>query len=288
MSWKYTDEYYKNYTRQTWDECAGKYIPVQQQLVPFHKSLLDHIKPQPDEHVLDVCTGPGEPAMTIAAMVSPGGRVIGIDLSANMTEIAKKTAAKRELRNVEFLTMDAEKLDLPAETFDVAVSCFGFQIVTNPEAAAHEILRVLKPSGRAGFTVWSTGERTPAIDVIIEPMLEHAEPDETGYLPTPYELGGPGELTTMLEKIGFSNPKEVRTTGSWRAPNIEDYLTMLLEGTPLGHSLSEEDAEVQKTVLEKTRRNIERYKTSEGVSIPAECVVVLASKPANRKDDDLG
>src|SRR5208337_4251934 len=190
MSWKYTDEYYKNYTREAWDECAEKYLPLMKQLAPFHKALLDRINPAPGETILDVCTGPGEPAMTIASIVAPTGRVTGIDLSAKMTEMAAKTAEKRGLTNMKFLTMDAEKLDLPVDHFDLAASCFGLQIVTQPETAAREIVRVLKPGGRAGFTVWSKGEHAPALDVIIAPMLEYAEPDESGYLPTPYELGG--------------------------------------------------------------------------------------------------
>ena len=282
MTWKYTDEYYKNYTRQTWDECAEKYLPLQEHLVPYPRSLLENLRPQPSQVVLDVCTGPGEPAMAIASIVSPGGRVSGIDLSTNMTEIARKNAAKRALRNVEFITMDAEKLDFPNDNFDMAVSCFGFQIITDPEAAAKEILRVLKPGGRAGFTVWSRGDRTPAIDVIVAPMLEHAEPDETGYLPTPYELGGPGELTSMLGKIGFEDAKEIRVTGNWTAASVDQYLAMLLEGTPIGHSLSEEDEKVQQMVLDKTRKNIVKYLTPAGVKIPAECVIVVALKPTTK------
>jgi ubiquinone/menaquinone biosynthesis C-methylase UbiE len=279
MTWKYTDEYYKNYTRRTWDECAEKYVPFQEQLIPYHRSLLEILGPQPNDVVLDVCTGPGEPAMTIASMVSPGGRVVGIDLSSNMMEIARKNAAKRMLLNVEFITMDAGKLEFPPESYDMAVSCFGFQIVTDPDAAAKEIFRVLEPGGRAGFAVWSTGDKALAIDVIIAPMLEHATPDENGYLPTPYELGGPGELTGMLEKIGFEGAKEIHVTGNWIAPSVDHYLTMLLEGTPIGHSLSEEEKVVQQMVLEKTRKNIAKYQTSAGVKISTECVVVMASKP---------
>ena len=280
MSWKYTDEYYKNYTRETWDECANNYIPLSRQLVPFHKSLLDLVKPSPGERILDVCTGPGEPAMSIASIVAPSGQVVGVDLSSNMTEIATKNAAKRGLRNLEFVTMDAEKLEFPVNTFDVAVSCFGFQIVTQPEAAAKEIFRVLKPGGRAGFTVWSKGDRAQAIDVLIEPMMEHATPDEDGYLPTPYELGGQGELVNMLKEIGFVNPTEVRAVGNFVADGVEDYLSMVLVGTPLGHSLSEETEDVQKAVRAKAKSNISRYATKRGVSIPTECVIVVASKPA--------
>ena len=279
MSWKYTDEYYKNYTRETWDECAEKYLPILQRLRPYHQAFLENLKPMPGEAVLDVCTGPGEPAMTIAQMVSPSGSVVGVDLSRTMTEMASKTALKRKLSNVKFLNMDAEKLDFPSNVFDVAASCFGFQIVTDPEAAAGEILRVLKPGGRAGFTVWSTGDRAPALDVIIGPMMEHATPDENGYLPSPYELGGPDELAAMLRKLGFENTREVRITGDWIARDPEEFLKMILEGSPLGHSLSEEDMEVQQKILEKTRTNIKRYATPAGVRIPAECIQVFAFKP---------
>jgi len=282
MTWKYTEEYYKNYTRETWDECAEQYVPILQQLIPYHRAMLEILKPRPNEVVLDVCTGPGEPALTIASMVNPGGRVVGVDLSSNMTDTARKTAAKRNLSNVEFITMDAEKLEFPSERFDLAVSCFGFQIVTDPVAAAKQIFRVLKPGGRGGFTVWSTADKAQAIDVIIAPMLENATPDEDGYLPTPYELGGPGELTDMLGKIGFE-ARENRVTGTWTAPSVDLYLKMILEGTPLGHSLSEENKEVQETVLEKTRRNIAKYVTSEGLKIPCECVIVDATKPMTQK-----
>lgn len=280
MSWKYSDEYYKNYTRETWDECAEKYLPLMKQLAPYHKALLDLIQPRPGERVLDVCTGPGEPAMSMASMVEPTGQVTGVDLSPKMNEMATKTSEKRRLSNVRFLIMDAEKLNLPSDSFDLAVSCFGLQIVTQPETAAKEIFRVVKPGGRVAFTVWSKGDRSTALDVLIGPMLEYAEPDETGYLPTPYELGGEGELTAMLETIGFAHSKEARVTNNWVANSVEDYLNMVLDGSPLGHSLSEETQETQRNVIEKAKRNIAQYGVpGKGVSIPAECIIAYTSKP---------
>src|SRR5207247_10357552 len=94
----------------------------------------------------------------------------------------------------EFRVMDAEKMDFPDETFDLAVSRFGFQIFTNPETVAKETLRVLVPRGRIGVAVWSPAEEASAIHAVVGPMLEFAEPDDTGSLPTPYELGGRGAM----------------------------------------------------------------------------------------------
>ena len=284
MPWKYTDEYYKNYTRDTWDECAAEYLPILGNLMPFQRELLDHIRPTPGLRVLDVATGPGEPALTMGAMVSPGGSVLGIDLSSKMIQVAKKNASKRKLANVEFKIMDAEKMPLKTSTVDLAVSTFGFQIITNPEKAAAEMLRVLKPAGRIGLTVWSTGDRIPALHVMVEPMLEHAEPDETGYLPTPYELGGPGQLTSMIEEVGFAHAEEIRVQGEWRAPSEEAYLKMLVDGTPLGHSMKEEEPDIQRQILQRTRANVSKWRLSTGeVRIPAECVLVIGSKPTVKK-----
>ncbi|HYT17238.1 MAG TPA: methyltransferase domain-containing protein, partial [Thermoplasmata archaeon] len=177
-----------------------------------------------------------------------------------------------------FRVMDAEKMDFPDDTFDLATSRFGFQIFTNPEAVAAEAFRVLKPKGRIGATVWSTAEKAAALHVIVGPMLEFAEPDETGYLPTPYELGGPGEMVKLLEDAGFSETKEDRKTHSFVWKDETDYLETILGGTPLGHSLKEEDPPVQQKILARTRENLRKWRKGRTIEIPCECVIVTARK----------
>ncbi len=275
----FTEEYHKKYSLETWDACAEKYLPLMRQFAPFHSLVLDRINPQPGEKALDVATGPGEPAMSIAARVAPEGHVTGVDFSPNMVEVAKKNAAKRMLKNIEFLTMDAEELKLPNNSYDTATSCFGFQTITDPDAAAGELFRVLKPGGRAALTVWSKGDKSPAINVLVGPMLEHAEPGGNGWLPSPYELGGRGELTGILQKRGFNDAEEIRSTNFWSARTPEDYLDLMLIGSPIGHSLSEKPPKVQKRILEKALKNVKVYRGSNGVRIPAECVLVTATKP---------
>jgi ubiquinone/menaquinone biosynthesis C-methylase UbiE len=278
MPWKYTDDYYREYTRTTWNESAEAYIELLKALEPFRADLIAAVHPQVGETFLDLGTGPGEPAMTIAPRVGDSGHVTGVDLSENMVSIARRVAAARHLENVTFEVMDSGNLTVPDSTFDAVVSCFGFQIFTEPEKAAREAHRVLKRGGRIAVAVWSTADRVPFLDVIIAPMMAHAEPDESGYLPTPYETGGPGEMVAFLESAGFHHAVERRTTHRVESRSVEDYLNTMLKATPLGHSLSEEEPAVQEEVLRTTRANLERWKDENGVSIPGECVVVTARK----------
>jgi ubiquinone/menaquinone biosynthesis C-methylase UbiE len=276
--WTYSDEYYREYTRTTWNESAEKYVKLLRNLEPYGFDLLARMDPKIRERCLDIATGPGEPAMSIARMVGADGRVVGIDLSEQMVRLATRIAKERRIPNVEFRAMDAEKIDFPDESFDLAVSRFGFQIFTNPEVVAKEAFRVLAPKGRIGATVWSSADKASAIHAVVGPMLEFAEPDETGYLPTPYELGGKGEMVKLLEDAGFHEGKEERKTHVMVYKDADEYFNIFVEGTPLGHSIREEDPAVQEKIIARTRDNLRQWRTRRGLEIPCECVIVTARK----------
>jgi SAM-dependent methyltransferase len=278
MPWKYSEEYYREYTRTTWNESAEPYVRLMGQLDPYRADLVTRLAAKSGEHVLDLGTGPGEPAMTLAEGVGSRGHVTGVDLSEKMVEIATRVAKARQLSNVDFQTMDCTALTFPEGSFDAVCCSFGFQIFTDPEKAAREALRVLRPGGRIGAAVWSTGDQVPFLDVIIQPMLEHAEPDESGYLPTPYETGGPGELVAFLQAAGFQEGREERVHHSLHFDSPEAYLDSLLKGTPIGHSLSEEEPARQQEILEKAPANLKAWTGPDGITLPAECVIATARR----------
>ena len=278
MPWTYTDEYYTDYTRSTWNQAAEPYIALMGRFAPIHQELVRLTRPKRGETILDLACGPGEPAMSLARRVRPTGRVVGVDLARKMLQMARRSARQQGLENLSFREMNCEKLRLPRASFDGATSAFGFQIFTNPEQAAAETHRVVKPGGRLACCIWSTGDRVPFLDAIIGPMLAHAEPDENGYIPTPYEIGGKGEMVQFLTKSGFHDATETRVTFDFHLRDADEYFAVILKGTPIGHSLSEENTRVQREVLRDTRVNLRAWTNPDGISIPGECVFVTARR----------
>ena len=264
--------------RIAWNESADSYRKGMRVLEPYGFDLLARVNPKIRESALDLAAGLGEPAMSIARMVGPDGRVVGIDLSEQMVELATRIAKERRIPGLTFLAMDAERLDFPDESFDLVTSRFGFHIFAHPELVAKEAHRVLRPRGRIGIVVWSTAERATALNAVVAPMLEFADPDETGYQPTPFELGGPGELTKLLADAGFVETMEERRTHTMAFADEDEYIKILVEGTPLGRAIKEEDPSVQKKILAGTRVNLRKWKSRKGIQIPCEGVIVTATK----------
>src|SRR3989454_902446 len=273
-----SDETYREPSRTAWNATGEKYLKLLRIFEPYGFDLLARVNPKIRESALDLATGPGEPAMSIARLVGPDGRVVGIDLSEQMVQLATQIAKERRIPGVTFLAMDAEKLDFPDESFDLVASRFGFQIFANPEIVARQAYRVVRPKGRIGVAVWSTADKATAIDAVVGPMLEFAEPDETGYWPTPFELGGPGELAKLLADAGFGETQEERRTHTMAFKDEDEYIEILVEGTPLGRAIQEEDPPVQKKILSKTRANLRKWKSRKGILIPCEGVIVTGTK----------
>ncbi len=102
----------------------------------------------PGERVLDVGCGAGTDSLVAGQMVGPGGRVVGVDMTAEMLAKARAAAAEMEAENVQFVEAEAEELPFPEGSFQVALSNGVIDLVPDKEAVFSEIFRVLAPGGR--------------------------------------------------------------------------------------------------------------------------------------------
>jgi arsenite methyltransferase len=107
---------------------------------------------RPGEVVVDLGCGGGLDVFLAARKVGPAGKAIGIDMTPEMIDLAKRNAAKadngRPVTNVEFHLAMIDRLPLPAGSVDVVISNCVINLAPDKPGVFREIARVLKPGGR--------------------------------------------------------------------------------------------------------------------------------------------
>ena len=103
---------------------------------------------RPGEVVVDLGCGGGLDVFLASPKVGPVGRVIGIDMTPEMIERARKNAAKGDFSNVEFHLATIDKLPLEDSSIDCVISNCVINLAPDKQSVFREIARVLKPGGR--------------------------------------------------------------------------------------------------------------------------------------------
>lgn len=121
------------------------------------KAVLDAISPQ--DEILDLCTGTASTAIAIAKAM-PQAKIVGVDLSAKMLQVARRKVEKAGIRNVELHEMDATRLRFEDGHFDVILISLVLHEMDEDLRAKllKEARRVLKKDGKIIVTEW---ERSP-------------------------------------------------------------------------------------------------------------------------------
>src|SRR5881227_3289582 len=89
---------------------------IRQLFAPVTQALVEDGLISSGHVVLDIATGPGEPALTIAALVGPEGKVFGIDPAPEMVEAARRATDRLGFRNAQFDVASSDRLPFPADT----------------------------------------------------------------------------------------------------------------------------------------------------------------------------
>src|SRR6267142_3935036 len=87
---------------------------IRQMFAPVTQALVEDGLIGSRHAVLDIATGPGEPALSVAALVGPEGRVFGIDPAPEMVAAARRMADNLGFRNTQFDVASADDLPFPA------------------------------------------------------------------------------------------------------------------------------------------------------------------------------
>jgi SAM-dependent methyltransferase len=254
---------------------------IRQMFAPVTQALVEEIGSR--HSVLDVATGPGEPALSIAALLGPERSVVGIDPVKEMVAAARRGADRLGLRNAQFEVAFADHLPFPDDTFDAVVSRFGAMFFPSPVDAIREMLRVLKPGGKLALTVWWTAESNPFFSALSRVIESHTgppppEPDAADA----FRFATPGKLRDLMGEAGAIAPSERLLQFKIQAPiSIEEFWTLRCE---MSEKLREKVAMLSAEQLTEVRRQsieaLRAYSSDSGISFPAEVLIVGGTKAA--------
>ncbi|MBA3912660.1 MAG: class I SAM-dependent methyltransferase [Acidobacteriales bacterium] len=185
---------------------------------PVTQALVEYADPQPGMKVLDLASGTGEPAISVASRVGAQGHVVALDLSAELLEIANQRASAPQLTNFETRQADVHDLPFAADTFDLVTCRFGVMFFADTQRSLSETLRVLKAVGRACFLAWGSFEQPywqSSMAVVHKhvggPLMDPGGADM-------FRFAEPGSLSMALASAGFEHIQEETRTLPWTWP----------------------------------------------------------------------
>jgi ubiquinone/menaquinone biosynthesis C-methylase UbiE len=251
---------------------------IRQMFAPITQALVEDGQIGSRHTVLDIATGPGEPALSVAALVGPEGKVFGIDPIPEMVAAARRAAARLSLKNVQFDVAFADQLPFPADTFDAVISRFGVMFFPSPVNAACEMLRVLKPGRKLALAVWHWAERNPfhySVSRVVDRYVDSAPPAVDAF-----RFASPGKLGKVLNEAGVIGLSERLLQFTIQAPiSVEDFWTLRTE---MSDSLREKIAALSKDQMTEVNRqaleSLREYSADYGMSFPAEVLIVSGAK----------
>jgi len=244
---------------------------------PVTDALVDYARPAPGMRVLDLASGTGEPAISLASRLGAEGRVTALDLSADLLEIAAQRAQARGLNNLVVQQADAHDLPFPDDSFDLATSRFGVMFFRDPGLALRELLRVLRPRARACFLAWGPFDQPywqSTMRVVHQhvggPLLEPGGPD-------PFRFAQSGSLSAVLRGAGFREIEEETRTlpWTWPGPPEEAWEHMQAVTVPCRPMLERVPAEKWPEIHAEVYAAVRQYYDGQRVAFGAS--IVLAS-----------
>jgi SAM-dependent methyltransferase len=275
---------YKNAQREQWNQDGAawrRWTPVLERWYGgATREMLELARVERGQRVLDIAAGAGEPAVSAARRVGPGGYVLATDISEGIVELARQVAREAGLGQIETRVMDGEKLDLPDGTFDAVLCRLGLMYMPHPVAALREWRRALRAGGRVAVAVFSTPDRNPwgALPAAVIRRRAQLPPPVPGQ-PGPFSLGGPGALEGLFREAGFSDPETRAVPVPHRAATAADYVRVTREAFGgFNAMMAQLPPQERESAWNEVEAALHGFESPEGFEAPGECLVVGATK----------
>jgi ubiquinone/menaquinone biosynthesis C-methylase UbiE len=239
----------------------------------FGRATVERLRLPLGAHVLDVCCGSGTSALPAAEMVGPAGSVLGIDLAANLLELARTKAAKRGLMNTQFRVGDLLDLRLSDTQFDAVICVFGIFFIPDMPAAVRALWHAIRPGGKLAVTTWGPRFLEPATTAFWNAVREVRPDLYKGFNPWD-RISDPESLRALLCEGGIERADVVADANAHPIPSPSAWWSAVL-GSGFRGTVDQLDDGALKHVYQA---NVSFIKASAISSVEANVIYAIAQK----------
>ena len=193
-----------------WNASAGQKWTDHQEhqdqvLNPISDRLIVAAAPKPGDRVIDVGCGCGATTIDFAARISPGGKILGLDISEPMLGRARERAPQD--LPIRFERADATVYDFEPGGADLVTSRFGVMFFADPVGSFANLRKALKPGGRLVFACWREAKQNPWLIAPLREAAKHAPPlpESNPEEPGPFAFGDDARVRRILTEAGFAD-----------------------------------------------------------------------------------
>ena len=174
-------------------------------MAPLGDAMFEAAQIRAGERVLDVGCGGGRTTLEAGHRVGPTGRALGIDITGELLEIARRRTSDAGADNVEFVEADAQTYPFEAGAFDVLISRHGTMFFDDPDAAFGNLGRAVRTGGRIAIVCPQDPLSSEWIAVSVGGAIPHLGPPAPGApsVPGPFLFAEPERLVQALEAGEF-------------------------------------------------------------------------------------
>jgi SAM-dependent methyltransferase len=232
----------------------------------------------PAEQVLDIGCGTGQTTRDAARAAAEGG-VLGVDLSVQMLDVARRLATEEGLRNVTFEQADAQVHRFSPDRFDVAISRFGVMFFDDPVAAFTNIGRALRPDVRLAFLVWQAREFNEWALVFRRALAGSPQMPELAATGHPFTLADPAEVRRILGAAGFTGIglTDVQQPVFY-GDDVDTAFDLVCSLTTSTEALAGLDEAGRARALDRLRVALAAHHSSQGVTFDSRTWVITARR----------
>ena len=195
---------------------------------PWSRVLLEHAVARPGERALDLACSTGSVARHIAPLVGAGGRVVALDINAEMLAVGRALPAPAGA-TIEWQEGNAVALALPDGAFDLVLCQQGLQFFSDRAAALREMRRVLTEGGRVVLSVWRALRRHPLYEALFAATARHLGAALSD-VASSFSLWNAEELSALLSDSGFQRTGVTPRSLDIHLPSPERFVQLTVLG----------------------------------------------------------